>query len=408
MSNVFNNQVKIIADAIGEVVEEDVTLGKQVHRLNGREAFPTGGGNLKNGDTVHLRIPGHATVTEGKTADPDGLNDTTVAVTLRQFNTSFTLSSKERTLNLDDMKVRVRTHAAAMANKVDQLLWQLAKKVPIVTGAATASRPTTLTPFLDGVAYIKLIGGVNDDGMLKCVANPLHIASMVEAVKGLANPVSDIAKQYREGNLGQVAGLAFSSDRNAYSLSGTGGTYTGTTVINGTITVEGTTSIVCDGFTEGNTINAGDSFTIAGCYAVDPVSLEATGVLKPLVASALATATSGGNITIVITEPLYATGTSKNVSALPQDGAAVDPWLNSAVTPYGTSLVFHPNAFVMASVPMEPYPDLPSSVVTIPDLGLSLRLSSGTNISSDDTLYRIDMLVAAAMGRPNYAARVLG
>jgi len=401
VTNTHNNSVKV-AKAAMAVLEGDAALLKHVRRSE--KLFRNSGDFSKTGDTAYERIPGYGKWREGKVAQPSAISSTTIGVTLNQGGADFQLSSAELTLNVDDLQEILRPSIATVINKMDTELWALYKKIPITLGTA-GTRPTGLLPFLDAKANIRLIGGVDDDGSMSAVLHELHQASLVDGQKTLFNEVSEISKQYKTGKMGMAAGLKFSGDRNAPTH--TTGTYSGTPLMNGT-TAEGATTLVTDGWGAGSVVKEGDSFTLANVYAVKPVGKESTGILKPFVAAADATADGSGNMTITITEAIKASTSDpdQNVTALPANNAAITPFAASGSVSR-VSMVLHPDALIFASVPLEDMGEN-CTVIQAPDLKMTIRCYQYTMGQADEKLWRLDVLRGVSLGRPGFAARIFG
>src|SRR5258706_8074335 len=111
------------------------------------------------------------------------------------------------------------------------------------------------------------------------------------------------------------------------------------------------TAILADGFTAGATLNEGDVFTIAGVYAVNPVSKQALPYLQQFVVNAPVTATGTADA-IMISPAIIISGQYQTVSVAPAQNAALT-FVGTASASYPQNLVFHENAFAICMVPME-------------------------------------------------------
>ena len=403
-NNVYNNAVKITKAALA-VIEADATVLKHVRRDDKEFAQD---GTAKGGDTRNIRIPGYGVWREGRVAQPSAVSDTYIPVTLTQGGADFMVSSAELTLNIDELSQILRPRISRVINKLDEELWALYKKIPIVYGSASGARPTALLPYSDARASIHIQSGAPKDGTDVMVLHELSQSSLVGNLGSIFNPQADIAKQYREGNLGRVNGMACSTDRNA--TTHTAGVQAGSPTMNGT-TAEGATSFVTQSWSSGaSTLNAGDVYTVDNVYAVDPISGLSTGILKQW--CVLTTVSdSGGAMTIVNTESCRATagstsGLPANVNALPLTTARVRPFFSTGAVA-AQSLVFHPDGLIFASAPLA---DMGENChrLKAPDLNLSIRCYEYTDGPNDQKLWRLDVLRGVALGRPGFAARVAG
>ena len=116
-------------------------------------------------------------------------------------------------------------------------------------------------------------------------------------------------------------------DQNVYVH--TVGTFTGTPLVNGAS--QSGSSIVTDGWTAGDVLNAGDviSFvsTSTPVNALNPASYQNTGAAAQFVVTATTTADGSGNMTIpiapAIVGPASSTPQFQNVTNLPADNTAI-------------------------------------------------------------------------------------
>ena len=105
--------------------------------------------------------------------------------------------------------------------------------------------------------------------------------------------------------------------------------------------------------------------------------------------------------------------TGVQTCALPIYGAAVSVW-GSTSNAYGNkstrqSLLFHPDAFGLACVDL-PKPESATYCVRVrsPRLNIPIRLIQFYNGSTDQELYRLDILFGWAVLRDQFACRVVG
>ena len=125
----------------------------------------------------------------------------------------------------------------------------------------------------------------------------------------------------------------------------TTGSRTGTITVSSSVTTEGSTSIVLTGLGS-TTIKAGDVFTIANVYAVNPQTRESTGSLFQFVA--LADVTASTTATVTVAAMYSATQALATVDALPVASAAVT-FLGAASTQYAQNLIYHKDAIAFAT-----------------------------------------------------------
>jgi hypothetical protein len=169
------------------------------------------------------------------------------------------------------------------------------------------------------------------------------------------------------------------------------------------VTTEGSTTLVLTGL--GSTvIKAGDVFTVADCYAVNPQTRESTGSLYQFVALADVTASTTASVTV---PAMYSASQAlATVDALPVSGKAVT-FFGSASTQYPQNLIYHRDAitFATADLLMPQGVDMASRQV---HNGISLRVVRQYDINNDRLPCRIDVLYGYSVIRPQMAVRLWG
>jgi hypothetical protein len=172
------------------------------------------------------------------------------------------------------------------------------------------------------------------------------------------------------------------------------------------VTTEGATTIAITGAGANATINAGDVFTVADCFAVNPQTRESTGSLFQFVALASVTlnGSGAGNVTVA---PIYSADHAlATVNALPATSKAV-VFVGAASTQYAQNLVYHKDAitFATADLLMPQGVDMASRAV---HNGISLRVVRQYDINNDRMPCRIDVLYGYSTIRPQMAVRMWG
>ena len=118
---------------------------------------------------------------------------------------------------------------------------------------------------------------------------------LVEGLKGLFNPTETISKQFKNGMMGTgVLGYEEINMSQSIKQFTTGSrSATASTTTGAAVTSEGSATLSLTQGSVTTVIKAGDVFTIADCYSVNPQTRETTGSLFQFVALADATAVSG-------------------------------------------------------------------------------------------------------------------
>jgi len=177
------------------------------------------------------------------------------------------------------------------------------------------------------------------------------------------------------------------------------------------VTITSAKDVVMGRFCVADTaLQIGDVFTLAGVYAVNPMSGASTGTLKQFVVTAAvnpsATATASGNDQHVYFEPMMvATGPYKTIDTFPAAGALVSI-VGSVGRNYPQNMAFHKNAFALVTVPLE----IPKGVwgARATYNGLSIRVLKDYNILTDEEICRLDVMYGIKTIYPELACRIAG
>jgi hypothetical protein len=220
---------------------------------------------------------------------------------------------------------------------------------------------------------------------------------MVDALKGLFQQSTQIARQYTDGVMGLSAGFEWAE--NTHLTTQTRGAESGTYLATPAAQT-GSTLAVTTGTGAGN---AGDIFTIAGVFRVHPETKVNSGVLQQFV---LTSAYAGGAGNMAIAPAIVTSGPNQNVSASPNGTTSTLTFANTASTATGLSLAYAPDAFTFATADlvMPGGVDMASRVVKD---GISMRAVRQYSISDDTFPIRIDVLWGAVAMRPQLACRLV-
>jgi hypothetical protein len=172
-----------------------------------------------------------------------------------------------------------------------------------------------------------------------------------------------------------------------------------------TVATEGQSTLGISFTGSSKTWNAGDVFTIAGVFAVNPQTRQSTGSLQQFVVTAAATGSS--TATLNISPALYtASNALATVNSFPAAGAVVT-MVGSANTGYPQNLIYHKDAisFATADLLLPQGVDMASRQV---HNGISLRIVRQYDINNDRLPCRIDVLYGYNAIRPVTAVRLWG
>jgi hypothetical protein len=410
MSNNLLTISKITNEAL-MVLENELTFTGQVDR-NYDDQFAVVGAKI--GSTVNVRRPGRFIGTTGPALVVEDFNETSVPVTLTtQFHVDTQFTTQDLALSLDMFSDRVlKPGIAAIANKMDRdgLVTAKNNTANIVGTAGTA--PTGLITYLTAAAYLDSEGAPRD-GRRACVVEPFTSATIVDSLKGLFVPTDKISSQYTKGLMGRDSGgMNWYMDQNVVSQQF--GSYATSVLSCNVTTATGflssgwaySSNITIGAATAAATLNQGDTFTIAGVYAVNPQNRQSYGKLRNFVVQSTTAIASGGTATVTVVPAVITAGQFQNVSVTTTGSQTVTPFNNTGVSS-PQNILMHKNAFTMACADLE----LPEGVhfagrASDKELGLSLRVVRQYTINNDSIPTRIDVLYGWAPLYPELACRI--
>jgi hypothetical protein len=371
---------------------------------------------VKVGTSITIRKPNKFRAVKAQARSNVNISEPSTTMTMStQAHVSWAFSSVDLTTTIEEYSKRYITPAAeALANQVDYDSCALYTDVYNVCGTA-GTTPGTFNVLGQGQAIMdnEAAPSANRIGIL----NPDANWALADGLKGTfaANVAKDIITN---GYLGTIANLHLYMDQNVNRA--TTGTYTaGATPLVGTTSVTGATTLVTKGWSgTSNTVRVGDVFTIAGVYAVNPMSGQSTGVLRRFVVTDTgATAgvvTSNTTMTIGVSPTIKyaataALGSAYNtVDSLPQQEAAITFLTGTQATAYPQNLLFCPQAFALATVPIEMPANVWGARETEKDAGLSIRVVKQYDIDADEEIIRLDILYGLKTLYPELAVRLMG
>ena len=410
MANNLLTISKITNEAL-MVLENELTFTSEVDR-NYDDQFSVIGGKI--GNTVNVRKPGRFIGTTGPALNVEDFNETSVPVTLStQFHVDTQFTTQDLALSLDMFSDRVLKPAvAAIANKIDRDgTLQAANNTYNIVGTA-GTPPTGLITYLTAAAYLDSEGAPRD-GRRSCIVEPFTSATIVDSLKGLFVPQEAIGEQYRKGLMGRdSAGMNWKMDQNV--VAHTFGSFAGTATV-ATTTATGfltsgwaSSSTITLTLTNGVSLNQGDTFTIAGVYAVNPQNRQAYGSnkLRNFVVNT-AVSGSGSTITVNVSPAVITAGQFQNVSIPSTSATAAVSFFNSSGTVSPQNIIMHRNAFCLAVADLE----LPEGVhfagrASDKEIGLSMRVVRQYTINNDSIPTRVDVLYGWAPLYQELACRV--
>jgi hypothetical protein len=358
---------------------------------------------VKIGSSVTIRKPNKFRATKSATLSETTIAESSTSITVStQAHVAWKFTSAELTQTIEEYSKRyIQPAALALANQVDVDLCGLYVNVYNYVGTP-GTTPATFKVLGDAQQVLDDEAVPTDTRV--AMLNPAANWALADGLKGTfaQNMAKDIITR---GYLGTIANLSLYMDQNIVRHT-TGAFTSGSTPVMDGTTASGATSIVTTGWGGSGTVKAGDVFTIAAVYAVNPMSGASTGVLRRFVVTADNTDTAAA-MTIAISPSIVSSGAYQTVDAVPVTGAALT-FIGTESTLYTQNLIYHPNAFALVTTPLE----MPSGVwgarETDPEAGLSIRVVKDYDIDNDKEVIRLDILYGVKTLYPELAVRLMG
>ena len=386
-----------------EIFENSLVLTRNVNRQYDDSFANTG---AKIGSTLRIRLPDRALVTDGAALQVQDDNEqfTTLSVS-SQKHIGVNFTTAELTMNLDDFAERVlKPRISQLAASVDADVANVFRQVGQSVGTPGTVPGTSLVLLQ---AQQKLNESAVSQQMRYATVNPAANAGLVEGMKGLFNPTGTISRQFKSGMMGEgILGLDEINMSQSIKVFTTGSRTNGT--VGTTVSTQGQATIDLAGLGANATLRAGEVFTIAGVFAVNPQTRESTGSLQDFVVLTDFTATGGGAAAGVPIFPAIFTASQAlaTVDVFPASGNVVT-FRGAANSVSPQNLVYQKDAiaFATADLLLPQGVDMASRQV---HNGISMRLVRQYDINNDRMPCRIDVLYGFNTIRPNAAVRVWG
>lgn len=313
-------------------LENELRVLRQFYRDLDVEFGKKGG---KIGETIYVRKPARFIGRDGQAWNPEGMVDTQVPITInQQSGVDFEFSTAEKYLTLDDFKTRYADKAAiAIANKLDYRCASVA-----TTNIANQVGTPGTTPGLSSTDAFNIYGNANTiltqmgfplkSSPRMLVLNSAMNLGWTTFAKAFFNPQSELAKQWKTGQVSNALGDEWFEDENINVQ--TIGALGGTPAVNGANQTG--TALITDGWTAtiAALLNVGDTIQITGVFSVNPQSRVSTGRLQDFVVQATAASDGGGNSTLTIMPAIVPSGQFQNVTNAPADNSLIQVYHTAA------------------------------------------------------------------------------
>lgn len=408
MANAYQNPV-IYTNECLRVLQNNIVFAKHVTM----DFAGKYGQDHKIGDTFNIRRPARFTVSSGASLSAQDYTETSIPLVVnnqKHVDTNFT--SLDMTLKLEDFPGRVIKPAMVqLAAQIDQDgLLNAKNTVPALTGTPGTSP--------NNVSFLFDLGRKLDDfstprdGERYCVLDQGSNASLVASMTGFFNDPRIVSSQFRDAvfvdatnTIGLKVGMSQNVQRHTVGPLG------GSPVVNGASQGiaagwSNTGTLITNGWTAAaaQRVAAGDVFTAAGCFAVNPITRQSTGVLMQFVVTANQSSDGAGNLTLAFSPAIITAGPFQNVSASPTNGGAIVV-NGTAATAYARNLAWHPDAFALAVVDLIDLAQFGGWGARKSQNGFSLRVFRQAAISTDTVANRVECLYGYATPYPEQAAQ---
>lgn len=416
-NNVLLTDDAIAAEALRLLVNELAAV-RRVHRGQESKFGGSPEAGHKIGDQISIKKPFRTLVGSGRTLSVQPMIDETVTLTVdQQRNIGLRLYQDQKTLSLTEFSNRyLKSAITALAHKVDRWVLDQIQDAGFY-GSGTPGTAIDDDAFNDAIAYMEMVGVPVGDGMLSAFLNPLDASSIAKNLKTYNNEAM-VKRAVNQNYIGEHLS-GFKMFKTAQVPVHAVAAHGGTPLVNGGSQTG--TSLVTDGWPNSTLVlNAGDTFTLANVYEVNPQTYESTGRLQRFTVTAAGTSSGTGTLTISIS-PGINDGTNttvdadgnnvslaayQNVDAGPADNAAITV-IGTASTSYREALCFHRDAFSFACVPIElPKSAVVKSRVTDPKTGISILMTGEWDGTNFRETHRLDVLFGGKAVYPELIHRI--
>lgn len=394
---------QVVAREAAKILEEEAPFISNINKGR-QDEFGESIQGYKPGDSVRIKIPPTGVVFDGATFASGGSATDSIerSVTLQldtQKHIGLQFGAKEKLLEITDFRERIlRPQMRTLASVVEgDLLSKAYWTVPNLVGTA-GSVPTTMKTYAQARQKLQeTLAPVGDRSV--CFSSAANV-ELVDASRQLFHSASQVERGFIRGSIGEAQGADFYEHQSMPVH--TNGSQVASLLVNGVPTA-GASSMAIDGGTGSNTVTRGSVFTIAGVFAVHPLTGVSLGTLQQFTVTSNLTLSTGAG-TLSFYPALRATGPNKTVSALPADNAALT-FVGAASTAYRQNLMFHKDAFTTAFAPLPVLASCEGYTARLPS-GVSVRVMTFGDGNNDYERTRIDVLYGFVAVRPEHAARI--
>lgn len=406
MSNTVITPTQVTRKALA-ILHNKLTFIGSINRQYD-DSFARSGAKI--GSALRIREPNKFTVRTGAIIDVQDVTETYQTLTMAtQLGVDVNFSSVELTLSLDDFSERILEPAMSrLAAEVEYtVLNAVYKNIYNFTGTP-ATTPASLAAALN--ANVKLSQGLAPLDNRSILYNSPAMAATVAVMTNYFHKASELEKAFSEGYIGQAAGLKWRESNMVPAH--TNGTRTDSTPVctPSTGITSGTATITMTAHTNLVTMKAGDVFTIAEVYAVNPETKQVYPHLQQWVVTA--DQTSDQNDDVAVSPTPYTSGVNQNIFGGTSSTSRAVVFVaaggsGAASAVYTQNMAYHKDAFTFVTADLEMPKGVDFAARELHD-GISLRIVRNYDINNDTFPCRIDVLFGYKTVRPEWATRVRG
>jgi len=400
---------KVYANVMLKLLKNNLVMGKLVTTQFKNEF-------KKIGNTVYVKRPPEFTVRTGAIAQVQNVTEGEIPVVIdKQKGIDIQFSSIEETLTVAELlrSEIMNAEAAQLAQQIDSDLMAATLEFPSWVGTPGQTINSATDFFAAPQRLDELAVPQTDRNGVMSPADFWALAGNFTGLYAQRDIATEALERARIPLIGSVQ---------PYMTQSVVNLTVGTRAASGAATVNGNNqnvtyaSISANDYkqtflvktlTAGHTIKAGEVFTIANVYAVNPRTKAVLPYLAQFVNLVDATADGGGLATLTIANPIITSGAYQTVNAAPVDGAAIT-WLGTASTAYPQNAVFHKSAIALVFAKLiMPYSG-EASYATDPETGVSVRYWRTSDGTNDLHLHRWDVLYGVKTVDRRLGTRISG
>lgn len=408
MANTFmtvNEAAGIIAKSAATMLENEMGFCKTISRADASDY--DGKNGYSAGQTIYINKPPRFTTqnTFDITSTKQDIVEEKVALPLDIISTiGLGTDSLEFAYEIQLKNYIKRVIKPAVSRIAQDVEVKMLEKATDATynsvGEAGSNTYDTATILAARARLTKGTAPIDDNRYL--LLESTSMGDAVNARKGLFQQSNEIGKQYLRGQVGKADGFTWMESELLNSHTN------GNDVVfevRTTVSTQGQSTLVVEGLTTTTgTVKKGTVFTVAGVYAVNPITKVQQEHLQQFVVTADVTADGSGYATLSVSPAMYTTGALQNIVSFPQDGDAITP-VGSASTAYTQGLAYHKEAFRMVSVPLiMPVKAEFAAQETVN--GITVAIIRDFDVNTREMITRLDFLGGLCADRPEFACRL--